>query len=219
MEKITLEPDLHLRLAADFSVVEVDGDVDDPSSFALTLMTALRAAEQGGGPLNLGKVKLLRGRDESRGFQLILDDSGKNLKRFPGVTRWADLEATAPRNRPGYPVLPAASDVPAWLDQLPGLRWRGLRNQAEDAWSHTFRDSSLDQEAVPDFGTSMLQLDLLLRSLDLPRREIQVGFEAALLRIAINADQDFLLALTQPKLSADEQYTLNRCLDYFVWPC
>ncbi|MGE9297421.1 MAG: hypothetical protein ACQKBV_14155 [Puniceicoccales bacterium] len=218
MEKRSIEPDLHIRFSGDFAVVQVEGEIEDPSSFGLTLMTALRSAQKGSDPLALGPAKTLRGRDATKGFHLHLDESGHSLKRFSGVTGWSEVDSSAPGNQPGFPVAPAPEDIPAWIDQLPSLRWRGLRSQTDDAWHHIFQDDSLDQSAIPGFGASILQLDLLLRSLDLPRRELQIVFADSILHMTVNNDRDFLMALTRAPLLAHEQVTLNRCMDFFAWP-
>jgi len=175
MENLTPEPLLQIRFTNDFTAVDVQGELDDPSSFGLTLMTALRSISAAKESLSLGDLKLMRGFSGAEGFQLHLDDSGHNLKKFAGVMQYADFESQLPPTRQ-YPVMPAAADVPGWIDMQMGVRWRGLRTQSDDEWSHHFGDASLSDEVVSAFGLAILQLDLLVRSLGLPRRQFQLQF-------------------------------------------
>ncbi|GHC04240.1 hypothetical protein [Cerasicoccus arenae] len=218
MEKLTLEPTLHIRFTNDFTAVKIDGDLDDPSSFGLTLMTALRSLNSGAEGLSLGEVKSIRGHDSSEGFQLTLDDAGHNFKKYEQVTQWADFDGTTADGVCYYPVIPAAADLTSWLDQLPNVRWRGLRIQADDDWKHYFREQEADESVISAFSLSFLQLDLLIRSLSLPRQQLQINFAENTLWIAVNDDSDFLLVLSSSNISHGTRATLERCLSFFTWP-
>lgn len=217
MENMTSEPLLQIRFTHDFSVVDVQGELEDPSSFGVTLITALRSLSASQDALLLGELKQMRGFNAVEGFQLHLDESGHNLKKFAGVSQYADfVDQTSPA-RP-YPVIPAAADIPGWIDQLSGVRWRGLRTQNDDEWAHYFGDPGLDEEMVSGFGLAILQLDLLVRSLHLPRRQLQLNFGQQTLWSAVNPDSDFLFAVTNDALTPSSQATLERCLSFFTWP-
>lgn len=217
MENPTSEVLLQIRFTSDFTAVQVEGELEDPSSFGVTLMTALRSVSGGSEALSLGELKSMRGFDGEHGFQLHLDESGHNLKKFAGIFQWSDFDASAPPARQ-YPVLPTGHDYSSWIDSLPGVRWRGLRTQSDDEWTHFFGDPGLNEEIVSSFGLSILQLDLLVRSLNLPRRQLQLVFGQQTLWTAVNQDSDFLLALTDAALTPGGQTTLERCLSFFTWP-
>ncbi|WP_309384790.1 hypothetical protein [Cerasicoccus frondis] len=216
MEKHALEPILHIRFTNDFTVVQVEGDIEDSSSFSVTLMTAIRSLGSGSDALGLGAVTALRGLNCGEGFQLILDESGHNLKKYSGVTAWGDFCAS-PMVANFFPVIPAREDLAGWIDNLSGVRWRGLRTQADDQWGHYHRDQD-DEAALSQFSLAVLQLDLLVRSLELPRRQLKISFTGWTLWVAVNEDSDFLLVLTDASLSPSAEATLERCLSFFCWP-
>ncbi|WP_309398819.1 hypothetical protein [Cerasicoccus maritimus] len=216
MEKQTLEPKLHIRFTNDFTAVQVEGDIEDSSSFSVTLMTAIRSLSSGAEALSLGEIKSLRGIDCGQGFQLTLDESGHNLKQYHGVVSWADLGVSSSAQGTSFPVLPAEGDLTGWIDQLNGVRWRGLRSQADDQWQHYLRSD--DESAVSQFALAVLQLDLLVRSLSLPRRQLQIQFADSVLWMAVNDDSDFLLVLCDASLPGPSSVTLERCLSFFCWP-
>lgn len=217
METPTSEMLLQIRFTADFTAVQVEGELEDPSSFGLTLMTALRSLNSGSEGLSLGELKSIRGFDGHAGFQLLLDESGHNLKKFSGIAQWPDFDqAFHPASY--YPVIPATEDLSGWIDSMPGVRWRGLRLQSDDEWRHYFGEATINEEVVSPFGLAILQLDLLMRSLSLPRRQMHLNFGQQSLWTAVNNDSDFLMVLTGTALSTSAQRSLERCLSFFTWP-
>ncbi|MEO0797040.1 MAG: hypothetical protein AAFX93_17935 [Verrucomicrobiota bacterium] len=219
MEKASIEPALQVRFSTDFTVVQVEGDLEDHSTFGVTALTAVRTVEQGAQALGFGKPEIIRGRNLTSGFSLHLDDSGHNLKRYEGICRWQDFDPSAVNDSAGvYPVLPQTNDIPGWIDQIPGLNARGLRLQATDEWAFQIADAEVSEEAFSTFALSILQLDLLFKSIGLPRRELQLQFTNHQVSLASNEDMDFLLATTNRNLVSSAQATLNRCMNYFAWP-
>lgn len=219
MEKATREPLLHVRFTNEFTAVQVEGELDDPSSFGITLMTAIRSVQNSADILSLGAIKSVRGLDCDAGFHLQLDDAGHNLKKFPQVVQWSDLETSGSTQRRLYPVLPATDDLTGWLDQLTtAIRWRGLRTQTDDEWSHHFNDAQLKEDDIAKLALSILQFDLLMRSLNLPRRQLQIQFAQSIVWSAVNTDSDFLLALSRTPIPPASQSTIERCLSFFTWP-
>ncbi len=217
MENLTTDLLLQIRFTQDFMAVQVEGDIEDPSSFGLTLMTALRSIGSGAEALSMGALQTMRGFDGAEGFQLQLDDSGHNLKKFSGIVQWEDFDKTTPPARQ-YPIIPSANDLNGWIDSLRGVRWRGFRSHENDEWSHYYGDAFLGEDNVSAFGLAVLQLDLLVRTLGLPRRQLQLTFENSTLWTAVNQDSDFLLVVTDQSLSSGAKATLQRCLSFFTWP-
>lgn len=217
METHTLEPSLHIRFTNDFTAVQVDGDIEDSSSFSVTLMTAIRSLSTGAEALSLGPIKSMRGLNAGAGFVLTLDESGHNLKKFDGVALWSDLSPNAEAKLGSFPVLPATEDLSGWIDQINDVRWRGLRSQTDDTWAHYNRESA-EESVISSFALAVLQLDLLVRSLKLPRRQLQIQFANGMLMTSVNEDSDFLLVLCDASPTPQSLATLERCLSFFCWP-
>ncbi len=193
-----------ITFSSDFQQLSLDGSPGDADALAIFLPTLVRSASTCGDILELGTLTGVEGWGGGSAFRLSLGPDKVAYQHLgdvydPGAL---DEDGSHTDDWRHFPLLGEPSHLLGYLADQTGMLWSGIRDSETNQWQQKFLSADLEQEAVQKATMMVLQVDILLKDHDLPRRRGRLSFTEGAFWSWAASNDDYLMAACSGATSA-----------------